>query len=234
LPDNDTVGSNYHSDESIIRVLHVDDENLHLDLTKEYLGTLFRNQITVDSLSDPFQVMKKLEGNDYDCLVSDYRMPKIDGIELLKQLRDQNNRIPFIMLTGRGREEVAIEALNIGADHYIKKGTDLESQYLELGHVIKKVVHHRRTENRLRESEQIFQLLSEQNLLGTIILQDGQIKYVNSMVTDVIEYSAEEMMSWKPNEFALMFHPDDRPFILEQARKKQSGDEDVLTRYWKK
>jgi len=44
-------------------------------------------------------------------VISDYKMPQKDGLEFLKSLRDQNNEIPFIMFTGKGREEVAIKAL---------------------------------------------------------------------------------------------------------------------------
>ena len=65
-----------------------------------------------------------MAGVDYEVIVSDYQMPGMNGIEFLKRLRSQLGHIPFILFTGRGREEVAIEALNCGADFYLQKGGD--------------------------------------------------------------------------------------------------------------
>ncbi|MFC1895730.1 PAS domain S-box protein, partial [Thermodesulfobacteriota bacterium] len=86
-------------------------------------------------------------------------------------------------------------------------------------------------EQALRESEEKFRLLSEQNLLGIIIIQDGLVKYVNRAAAEVTEYSIEEALGWKPNEFGKLFHPDDLGFVMEQAQKKQDGSQDVVTHY---
>ena len=58
----------------------------------------------------------------YDAIISDYQIPDMDGIEFLKKVRSSGNSIPFIIFTGKGREEVVIEALNAGADFYLQKG----------------------------------------------------------------------------------------------------------------
>ncbi|MHA2335270.1 MAG: PAS domain S-box protein [Candidatus Hodarchaeales archaeon] len=217
--------------ENIIRVLYVDDEKDFTVITKEYLEKLYKD-MRIDSLIDPTTVIDKLKEKKFDIIVSDYKMGGINGLELLNLLRSQNDNIPFIMFTGRGREEVAIEALNLGADYYIKKGGDPESQYRELGHVIKQVVHHNRTEFKLRESEQKFRLLTEQSLLGIAILQDGVIKYVNeALAVGILGYSIEKMLDWAPNEFAKVIHSEDRKFAVEQAKKKQAGEEDVVVHY---
>lgn len=57
-------------------------------------------------------------------------MPEMDGITLLRQVRNLHPQLPFIMLTGNDSKEIAIEALNAGADFYQNKGEDLEIQYL--------------------------------------------------------------------------------------------------------
>ena len=48
-------------------------------------------------------------------------MPIKNGLEFLKELRDQQSDIPFILFTGKGREDVAVKALNLGADRYVNK-----------------------------------------------------------------------------------------------------------------
>jgi DNA-binding response OmpR family regulator len=68
--------------------------------------------------------------------VSDYEMPKKDGLMFLKELRDRKNEIPFILFTGKGKEEVAVKALNLGADGYINKQGNPETVYGELKHTI--------------------------------------------------------------------------------------------------
>jgi len=88
-----------------------------------------------------------------------------------------------------------------------------------------------KAEDALRESESKFRLLSEQDILAMAILQDGLIKYVNKAASELLEYSVEEILAWETNEFAQVIHPEDRSFALKQARKKQAGEADVITRY---
>ena len=69
-------------------------------------------------------------------IVSDYEMPLKDGIKFKRATATKNN-IPFILFTGKGREEIAIEALNSGADYYINKQGNPDTVYGELAHSIK-------------------------------------------------------------------------------------------------
>ena len=63
-------------------------------------------------------------------------MPQKTGLEFLKELREQQNEIPFILFTGKGREEVVVKALNLGADRYINKHGSPETVYCELADAI--------------------------------------------------------------------------------------------------
>jgi DNA-binding response OmpR family regulator len=82
-----------------------------------------------------------LQLHPYDVIVADYLMPEMDGIEFLKGLRASGCTIPFIIFTGKGREDVAIEALNSGADFYLQKGGNPRSQFAELGNMIRQAAH---------------------------------------------------------------------------------------------
>ncbi len=86
---------------------------------------LFRNYKTITDLENHFDIdivisvdegLKKLENQTYDAIVSDYEMPQKNGLDFLKSIREQENEIPFILFTGKGREEVIVKALNLGAD----------------------------------------------------------------------------------------------------------------------
>jgi PAS domain S-box-containing protein len=86
-------------------------------------------------------------------------------------------------------------------------------------------------ENALRESDEKFRLLSEHGLLALVIIQDGVIKYANQAAAELTGFSIDEMLSWDKNEFGKTIHSDDRVFVMEQADKKQRGDEDVVNHY---
>jgi DNA-binding NtrC family response regulator len=117
-----------------IRVLHVDDEPSLLKVAKQCLE--MEGQFQIDTAESVEEAMEKMKEEKYDAIVSDYRMPGKDGLQFLKELREKGENIPFIIFTGKGGEEVAIKALNLGADRYLNKTGDPETVYFELAHAI--------------------------------------------------------------------------------------------------
>ncbi|MDD4483537.1 MAG: response regulator, partial [Methanoregula sp.] len=131
-----------------ISILYVDDEPALLELGRIFLekNETFRVQ-TSTSVNDATAL---LAVNQYDVVVSDYQMPERDGIEFLKYVRANHGGLPFILFTGRGREEVVIEAINNGADFYLQKGGDPVPQFAELSQKIRMAVEKRKTSEMLR------------------------------------------------------------------------------------
>jgi len=78
----------------------------------------------------------------YDAVLCDYVMPEKSGLELLKELRENGNSIPFVMFTGKDR--VATKALNLGADHYVNKIGNPETLYSQLAYSILDAVERKR------------------------------------------------------------------------------------------
>jgi PAS domain S-box-containing protein len=161
-------------------ILLVDDEEEFMELTKIYLNKLKKNWL-IKSISDPLEALKYLKTSEiYDIIISDYQMPRMTGIELLAELRNSNHQIPFIVFTGKGREEVAIEALNLGANYYIKKGLDIKSQYRELIHVMETIIDHKKVEKALKQSQQRYRILINQLPLAIEIFKpNGELLNVN-------------------------------------------------------
>ena len=134
-----------------IRVLHVDDDSGILKIAAQCLE--MEGPIQVDTAISVDEALVKLEKEKYDVVVSDYQMPGKDGLDFLKTLRGKGNTIPFIMFTGKGREEVAIKALNLGANQYLNKVGETETVYVELAHTIIELAKARKAEEKRESSE---------------------------------------------------------------------------------
>ncbi|MDD1723837.1 MAG: response regulator, partial [Methanospirillum sp.] len=102
-----------------------------------------------------YEALSLLPSRSFDVIVSDYDMPGMNGIDLLASLRNAGNTLPFILFTGRGREEVVIEALNRGASYYIRKGGAPGVLFTELAHIIQEAALKNKYEERIRESERL-------------------------------------------------------------------------------
>lgn len=130
----------------MIDVMYVDDEDILRGVTKEFLERESRD-IRVTTFTTPQEALEKLKTDRPDVIVSDYAMSPEDGISFLVAVRQIYDGLPFILYTGRGREEIVIKALNEGADFYLQKGGDPESSYKELEHMIRKSIERRTNES---------------------------------------------------------------------------------------
>ena len=107
------------TEETLIRVLHVDDEAGFLKVAKQILE--MQGSFQVETALSINEAMEKMRQKAFDVIVSDYVMPERNGLDFLRELRERRNNISFIMFTGKGREEVAIRALNLDVDRYFNK-----------------------------------------------------------------------------------------------------------------
>lgn len=216
-----------HGAEKEIKVLHVDDEYDVLALTKNYLeqDAIF-NVDTTTSVKEGIELIKD---GKYDVVVSDYQMPEMDGLEFLQNLRKLGNEIPFIMLTGKGREEVAMDALNKGANHYILKHGDVESVYRTVARVIKGEVKKKRTEVALRESDAKYRTLVEKIQDGIFILQGTppRLVYCNEAFAKMVGYTREEAMNLGFDHYVA---PEDLKEVAARYLRRQTGN-DVSDEY---
>jgi len=100
-----------------MRVLVVDDEKLIRDVIKEYL--LLEN-IKVDEAENGLQAVDKVKHNDYDIIIMDIMMPKMDGYTACREIKNIKD-IPFIMLSARGEEYDKLIGFDLGIDDYVTK-----------------------------------------------------------------------------------------------------------------
>jgi len=144
-----------------ISVVHVDDDSEFLSATDAFL-TARADDVEVESLTDPYAVLDRLETGSVDCVVSDYSMPGMDGLALLETVRGTWPEVPFVLYTGRGSEEVASDAIATGVTEYVQKGGG-SSHYDLLLRRIRNAVAAHRTEQRADEREHVAGVIREIN-----------------------------------------------------------------------
>lgn len=117
--------TNRGGEEMKIRVLVIDDDEDLLFLAGKFL-TREDERIQLVSATTDQEALRLIEEEDFDAIVCDHFLGhnSMTGLELLEWVREFNPHIPFIIFTGRSQEAVAIRALNLGADYYLKKGTE--------------------------------------------------------------------------------------------------------------
>ena len=204
--------------------MHVDDDLCLLEVSKQILS--MENNFDIDNATSVDEALKKMKNESYDAVVSDYEMPQKNGLEFLKELREQNNQIPFILLTGKGREDVAVKALNLGADSYINKNGSTETVYCELADAIKKTVERKKSRELLAKSESKYHALVENSLQGISILKVAPLRIVfaNGAFGRILGYSSEELMSLSPQGImSLVFH-EDRAVFFKRMENRLQGE----------
>ncbi len=175
-----------------IHLLYIDDEPVLLEIGKVYLER--KGMFRVTCLPSAKEALDTLVNESFDAIVSDYMMPDMNGIELLKEIRGYGLSIPFILFTGRGREEVVIEAFDNGADFYVQKGGEPKSQFVELSHKIIQAVQRREAERKLRESEERYRsVVEDQTEFICRTKPDRTIIFVNEAFCRYYNVTREEV-----------------------------------------
>jgi len=136
-------------------VLLIDDQRDLLDITRIFLERY--GEMKVRTAQSAVDALGLIAQNSYDAIVVDYDLPDITGIEFLKILRGKGDTTPIILFTGIGKEHAAIEALNNGADFFVKKGDDPQTQFRTLVDVIIRAIDNRTSGKSMGTSQKILE-----------------------------------------------------------------------------
>jgi len=116
-------------------ILIIDDEK---SIRKTLTEILSYEGYKIDEASDGEEGLKKFKEKNYDLVLCDIKMPKLDGIEFLEKAGEINDEVPIIIISGHGNIETAVEAVKKGAYDYISKPPDLNRMLITLRNAMEK------------------------------------------------------------------------------------------------
>ncbi|ELZ09349.1 PAS/PAC sensor protein [Halovivax asiaticus JCM 14624] len=201
-------------DDTTIHVLHVDDDPQATALCKHRLEEVSDRCVVVEC-QDSARALSLFEAEPIDCILSDFSMPGLDGLELLAEIRARDEHLPFIFFTGRGSEEVASEAISAGVTDYVTKAHDAGT-YEMLANRIEHAVESHRVRTELTRSERRFRQVTE-SIDEVVWLADPEreaVLYANPAYEDVWEQPVERLYEdWR--SLLDRVHPDDRRRVAD-------------------
>ncbi len=200
-----------------MRVLFVDDEIDILEQAKIFLEKEL-DQLSVETVVSAKEALDLLEEKTFDVVVSDYQMPEMDGLEFLETVReDKDSEIPFIIFTGKGREEVAMKALNLGANRYLQKGGSPKSQYGVLAQsIVQEVKHARGTLERKKVEAKLSSIVRGSEDPIYIVDEDCRITFANQAELEKTGMEFGEIIGLEFGES----HPEEDARDFEEKVKK--------------
>ncbi len=161
-----------------MRLLVVDDEEIIRDF---FFEALTRRNVDVTTCSDGVEARDLLERHQFDLVITDYKMPNMNGMELLEYILGSHPTIPVIMFTAYGTIEGAVEAMRAGAFDYLKKPLDRDLNVL-VEIVLKRAFQHRRL---LVEIARLQNELIDNNTFDNLVGPGPEMQRIRKLLSTV-------------------------------------------------
>ncbi len=197
-----------------LSILYVEHNAADIDLTRRHLAR-YAPHIHMDVFHTSTEVIQYFSNPHthpkYDVLLLDHRLQGLNAIEVMKELRSLQIQLPIVLVTGHGDEDVAVQALKLGAADYVVKSSD----YLyHLPSVIENAYNRSQLlqeQEALRTSEERFRRLSEnaQDIISRLaVFPETKWEYISPAVTTILGYPPE--LFYNDNDFHhKIIHPED-------------------------
>lgn len=178
---------------SIYTILHLDDSKDFLDLFRKNCAEHNSLFYVISSIS-PQKALYLMDQIDFDVVISDFDLPEMNGIEFLKTVRAAGYGGAFIFLTGRSDEEVAAQALHLGADDFYQKDTIMESFDNLLKGIESAVKNRHFDKEKIRSREKLFQVFNKVSLVVYELDRNGVLINVNKAFENFLGYRCEDII----------------------------------------
>ena len=219
------------------KILHVDDDPAFLDLFE----IMFRKHFTIESVNDGNKALSLLKTGSYDLLTTDYDMPEMNGLEVLKEIKKIDSDIPVVFYTGQGNEEIAREAFILGAADYFTKEVMQFAHKDKIINSLKKAIEARKSKIEKKQSERKYKLLFENANDAIMLYKRPYLIDCNKKTTEMFGIQKDEFIGNTPAHFSPERQPDGmlssekslkyiekalkgEPQIFEWLHKRRNGE----------
>ena len=168
-----------------MKILVVDDEAMVRDIIRKGLSQM--GGFDVEAAQSGFEAIEKIEKDIFDLVLTDLKMPGMDGLELLKNIKGTRPEVMVIMMTAYGSIETAVEAMRIGANDYITKPVDLNELLIHISKAQKESLLLK--ENRLLRME-----VAKKFEFNNIIGKSKKMQEIFSLIEKVAQGSSTVMI----------------------------------------
>ncbi len=162
------------------KILIVDDEASQTELLSGFLG---KKDFLVTTTNDPTEALGLIRSREFDLMIADFRMPKMNGLELIKAVREIDPAVAIVMISAYGSIETAVEVIKAGANDYMTKPIDLKELLILIDRNIDK-------KRLLVENQQLKDILQSRFRFDNIIGNSSALAEVMSMVQRVANSNA--------------------------------------------
>jgi CheY-like chemotaxis protein len=158
----------------VTEVLCIDKNPVLLESVKHFLER--EKDVHVHAALSADEALERMKKVAMDAIIADCDLPGSDALQFLLLVREKYPGILFILFTGTSSEEIAIEALNNGADYFIKKGPDPESRFLELSETIRLKLWAKNAIVVARKNLTMFSGLTRHDILNQLMIISGSLE----------------------------------------------------------
>jgi PAS domain S-box-containing protein len=206
-----------------LAILLVDDDPAVLESFKTILEK--EPGFSVDTISTSTEALELLDTRYFDVIISDYSMPDLDGISLLREARSRGCKSLFVIVTGKRLAHIAMDALNSGADFFIQKGPNTAKDLENLIGFIRSHVPEKNAGNDVAEWERFYHSVVESTPdLLCRILADGTFIYTNETCQQFFRKSYNDMTR---ENFISLIPAEEKGAVLAQLHKLSATRPDI-------
>ena len=195
-----------------IKVIYVEDDENSRELMGYLLKDFFDNLVICKDGQD---ALEKFDEGRYDLLITDINMPRMDGIELIKRVRERDKEIFIIMLSAYNEEEYFLHSIKYGVDGYLIKPINIEDFIETIERIVTKYRYKVKSNRYLKILKEYQEAMDMSNIVSMTDI-DGVITYANEKFCKISGFSLDELVGKKHN---IIRHPDNPTKIYENLWK---------------
>ncbi len=195
-----------------MRVLYVEDDRGTRESMMETLEEFFER---ITEATDGKSGIRLFEIQPFDLIITDIRMPEMDGLQMIKKIRELDHDIPILIVSAYNEPKFFKESIKLDVEGYLSKPVDR----MQFAEVMQKIIKKSRLKEEIEKNLNLLQQYQEVVDVGSIVSKtdpNGIITYVNETFCKISEYSKEELIGRSHN---IIRHPDNPSEIYRQMWK---------------